>query len=103
MKALTLEECINTYGGCYNYSEETSIISVFVTPHTFNKLSIDIKTNTIMKKNENYMVKPLNEEEQRNVSGGLTQNGNRPIINPSTGLPDVSKELDSLKDFTKWY
>ncbi|KXT45226.1 hypothetical protein [Bacteroides intestinalis] len=56
-----------------------------------------------MKKNENYMVKPLNEKEQRNVSGGLAQNGNRPIINPNTGLPDVSKELDSLKDFTKWY
>ena len=56
-----------------------------------------------MKKNENYMVKPLNEKEQRNVSGGFAQNGNRPIINPSTGLPDVSKELDSLKDFTKWY
>jgi hypothetical protein len=37
MKALTLEECINTYGGCYNYSEETRIISVFVTPHTYQK------------------------------------------------------------------
>lgn len=49
------------------------------------------------------MVKPLNEKERRNVSGGLAQNGNRLIINPSTGLPDVSKELDSLKDFTKWY
>ena len=36
-ESINLEECINTYGGCYNYSEETSIISVFVTPHTFQK------------------------------------------------------------------
>ena len=56
-----------------------------------------------MKKNENQMVKPLNEEEQRNVSGGLAQNGKRPIINPDTGLPDVYKGAESPKDFTKWY
>ena len=37
MKALALEEYINMYGGCCNYSESTSIISVFVTPHTFQK------------------------------------------------------------------
>ena len=37
MKALTLEEGINTYGGCYNYNESTSLTSIFVTPHTYQK------------------------------------------------------------------
>ena len=30
-----------------------------------------MKTNTVMKKNEKYMIKPLNEKEQKNVNGGI--------------------------------
>ena len=53
MKALTLEECINTYGGCYNYSEETYELIGEVTNKHYKlgqRLKIRVKdTDTFMR------------------------------------------------------
>ena len=54
-----------------------------------------------MKKNEKYMVKPLNEKEQRNVSGGYAPTHN-PLEFLDAGNPDPFKKPDH-EDFTKWY
>ena len=55
-----------------------------------------------MKKNEKYMVKPLNEKEQRNVSGGFARTGN-PFDFLDAGNPDPLKKPDLRKDLTKFY
>ena len=45
-----------------------------------------MKTNTVMKKNEKYMVKPLNEKEQKNVNGGICICG-MTVYDETNGIP----------------
>lgn len=55
-----------------------------------------------MKKNEKYMVKPLNEKEQRNVSGGFADTRSPlDILNEEKLGP--FKKPDRGEDFTKFW
>ena len=60
-----------------------------------------MKTNTVMKKNEKYMVKPLNEKEQRNVSGGFVDTRSPLDILNEEKLNPFKKPRK--EDFTKFW
>lgn len=55
-----------------------------------------------MKKNENYMVKPLNEKDQRNVSGGFVDNRS-PLDILNEGKLDPFKRPDRIEDLMRFY
>ncbi len=46
-----------------------------------------MKTNTVMKKNEKYMVKSLSEKEQENVNGGCCPYCGMTVYDETNGIP----------------